>query len=111
MKKHTLPSLIHSNYKKIILILVVILFIGILTLGGADKKNSKADASTINRKYFTCVHIRPDDTLWSIANEYISEEYESVDAYIKEVKSINNMKNDIIYAGASLIVPYYAAPN
>ena len=40
----------------------------------------------------------------------MTEEYASIDEYIEEVKSINALKGDTLYNGATLIVPYYAAP-
>lgn len=107
MKSNELFTFIHKHYKSVIIGLSLLLIASIIILGG---NSDKVDASTHNQKYFMCVEIEEGDTLWSIANQYISEEYESVNDYIDEIKSINNLTSDKIYKSATLIVPYYAAP-
>jgi hypothetical protein len=76
----------------------------------SDKKDNSVSASTYNVKYYTCIDIQENDTLWGIADEYITEEYKDRDAYIEEVKFINDLTDDKLYSGATLIIPYYAAP-
>ena len=101
--------LIHRHYKLIIGVAVLLLIIGVIAAGASDGSD-KVDASTYNEKYFMCIDVEADDTLWSIAEEYISEEYSSIDEYIAEIKSINNLTSDKIYSGATLVIPYYAPP-
>ena len=100
---------IHRHMKLIVGLTAIALFIGVFLLGSANNEG-KADASTYNVKYFKCIDIEADDTLWSIADQYMSEEYSSSEDYIQEVKSINNLTSDTIYSGATLVIPYYAAP-
>ncbi len=100
---------IHKHYKLIVGAVALMLIIGVLTIGAGDGSD-KVDASTYNEKYFMCIDIEADDTLWTIAEEYMSEEYSSVEEYIDEVKSINNLTGDKIYSGATLVIPYYAPP-
>lgn len=102
-------SFIHKYNRLLVTLVIAFLFISIFTLGSKTRENT-ANASTINVKYFKCISIGADDTLWSIASENISEEYESVDDYINEVKCINGLNNDKIYCGATLVIPYYDAP-
>lgn len=59
-------------------------------------------------KYYTSIQIQSGDTLWELANDYISAEYTSVNDYIKEVKQLNSLKNDNIHEGQYLTVPYYS---
>ncbi len=59
-------------------------------------------------KYYTSITVHSGDTLNSIAGEYYSEDYKDVQAYIDEVCSINHIKDDVIYAGENIIVPYYS---
>ena len=66
-----------------------------------------APAETTN-KYYTSVQIESGDTLWAIANEYITDEYTDINAYIREVCSINHISEDEIHAGQYIVVPYYA---
>ena len=100
---------LHRHYKLTIALIGAALFVTII-LFGTNRNENKADASMYNVKYFKCITVDEDDTLWSIAEENISEEYSSIYDYIAEVKSINNLNSDKIYYGASLVVPYYAAP-
>lgn len=58
-------------------------------------------------KYYTDIRVESGDTLWDIAMEYMTEEYSSPAAYIREVKKINNIGEQIRY-GQYLTVPYYS---
>jgi cell division protein YceG involved in septum cleavage len=59
-------------------------------------------------KQVACVEIQKGDTLWSIASEYMTEEYDDMNEYIEEIKNSNRMLSDEIHAGNYIIVPYYA---
>lgn len=97
---------IHSNRKLIIFVISLIAIASIFLIG--DKCSKEVSASTANQKYFVCIDIDEGDTLWSIADMYISEEYSSVDEYVEELKELNQLTSDKIYSGATLVVPYYA---
>lgn len=57
----------------------------------------------------TDIVIQKGESLWDIANEYMTEEYDSPKTYIKEVKSINSLTDvDKIYAGQRIVIPYYS---
>lgn len=72
--------------------------------------NAKASSEeeVITYKYYTSITIQSGETLWDIATVYRSDDISSVQKYIDEVKSINHLKNDKIYAGEHLIIPYYS---
>ncbi len=59
-------------------------------------------------KYYTSVTVEAGETLWDIAGIYMSDEFSSVQKYIDEVKNINHLTDNKIYAGEQLIVPYYS---
>lgn len=59
-------------------------------------------------RYYTAITVRCNDTLWDIAQEYITDEYSSVKAYMKDIMEVNGMKTDAVYYGQKLIVPYYS---
>lgn len=100
---------IHRHYKLVLTSIGAALII-FLFIFGVSSNLRNVNASTHNEKYFKCIGIEADDTLWSIAEEYMTEEYSSTEEYIDEVKSINNLMSDKIYSGATLVIPYYASP-
>lgn len=94
--------------RKLIFGLSLVLIICIIF--GVNNKKQNPEAATTNEKYYTCITIEEDDTLWTIAEEYCTEEYDSYQEYIDEVKFINNLTDDTLYYGGKLVIPYYAAP-
>ncbi len=100
---------IHRHYKMILAAIAIVFSISLFFAGAAGQEG-RVNASTHNEKYFKCIEVENSDTLWSIAEDNMSEEYASVEAYIAEVKNINGLTSDKIYSGATLVVPYYAAP-
>ena len=94
-----------KSYFTLGLILILIVFT-IISLSAFNIKAEESSSETY--KYYTCIEIESGDSLWSIAAEYKTSEYSSIDEYIKEVKSINNMRNDEINQGDSLVIPYYS---
>jgi len=71
--------------------------------------NTQAAPSKTATKYYTSIQVESGDTLWAIANEYITSEYANLNEYIDEVCAINHIAEDEIHAGQYLVVPYYAA--
>lgn len=61
-------------------------------------------------KYFTSIQVQYGDSLWSIAEEYITDgdAYASAADYVDEVMAINHLRDEKILAGQYLIVPYYS---
>lgn len=59
-------------------------------------------------KYYTSIQIQSGDTLWGVADNYITTEYNSINDYIDEVKQLNCLKSDDIHEGQYLTVPYYS---
>lgn len=88
-----------------ILPIILILSFGLYHIANARSAEAKSSA---NRELsFTSVFITSDDTLWSIAKEHYTEEYGSINNYIKEIKRCNSLTTDDINAGSSLLVPVY----
>lgn len=58
-------------------------------------------------KYYKSIEITSGDTLWSIAKEHMTEEYDSVYEYIDEVMEMNNLESEQIQEGQYLTVAYY----
>ena len=94
------------------------LFVGILSLfmifglsafygSGRVSAHDNAKADPERCKYYKSIQIHSGDTLWNIAEEYMTEDYESVSEYITEVKKINKLSSDQIQDSQYLTVPYY----
>lgn len=75
----------------------------------ATLKTTTASGDTGRTKYFKSIEIESGDTLWSIAEEYISEEYDDINEYIGELKKMNGLYSDNINAGCYLVVCYYSS--
>jgi LysM repeat protein len=58
-------------------------------------------------KLVTSVKIEKGDSLWSIAEEYFTDDYADINTYIKEIKRSNGLTSDIIHEDCYIIVPYY----
>ena len=87
-----------------------ILFIGILFIMAVllfTKSRSVVDANDNRVKRFTSIQVEEGDSLWSIARERMSEEYELIDDYIQEVCDTNHIYDQEITADMYLVVPYY----
>lgn len=84
----------------------VVLFFTVLFL---LPKRSASAGNTSNTVYrIASVQIEQGDSLWSIAAEYYTNDFSTLKEYIKEIKRMNCLKDDTIYAGGYLLIPYYA---
>lgn len=94
----------------LILVMTICLIVtGSLSLNGF-RSNAKDDSEAVSYKYYKSITVANDDTLWSIAQEYMdAEHYESIYDYIEEVKSMNTLTDENIHYGEYLIVPYYTS--
>lgn len=70
---------------------------------------AKAEDQAPSFKYYTSLRVEAGDTLNSIALEYMDDEHYTINAYVKEVCTINHLDDaDSIRTGAVLIIPYYS---
>lgn len=76
---------------------------------GSNFAEAQEDAGNVHtvRKYYKSIELRSGDTLWDIAREYMDENYDSIDDYIKELMEINGLTSDQIQEGRYLTVSYY----
>lgn len=86
---------------------ICLIVTGTFSLNGF-RSNAKDDSTEASYKYYKSIAVANNDTLWSIAQEYMdSEHYESIYDYIDEVKSMNALTDETIHYGEYLIIPYY----
>lgn len=57
-------------------------------------------------KYYKSIQIQPGDTLWDIAEETMTSEYDSTAEYVDVLKEMNGLTSDQIEAGQYLTVAY-----
>ena len=88
-----------------VLFTVVFLIFGVFCI---LTNTEKCIAGSNEDKYFTNVTVEEGDTLWELASEYMDEDhYDSIYEYMDELKHMNNMTSENLYAGQNLVVTYY----
>ena len=89
---------------------VALVIFTVLFFGNTLKLDAQSDTFTPEFKYYTTVTVHSGDTLWSIASEnFNSDHYDSVGAYVGEICTINQIADQqTINAGESIILPYYS---
>lgn len=92
---------------KSIAILGLILVVAVVSMCFLGARETVGAADAGRYKYYTHIVVGQGDSLWDIAGEYMTKEYDGRKAYIAELRSINRLDSDTIYAGQMIIVPYY----
>lgn len=91
-----------------IILFIILMAVALLISGGLfAKSRSVVDANDGREKRFTSIQVKKGDSLWSIAKEHISDEYESLDQYIDEVCETNHIYDRMITEDMYLVIPYY----
>ena len=106
--KRTVRSIHQKKLQKITHIIMILLLL-VLTTGFVTgfHKAGKSETSPKHEKYFTSIEIQEGDSLWSIAEDNMTEEYASVKDYIKEVKRMNHLSSDQLTKGCYIVIPHY----
>jgi len=96
------------NKKRTVIVGIVVLFVLIIFSAYFFSKTVTAERNTERTKLVTSVEIKKGDTLWSIASDYMTDEYDDLIEYIEEIKDSNGMISDTIHIGNYIIIPYFA---
>lgn len=92
--------------KKLITLSLVVLLSSHL-FGNSLMKSLAGEIETKEReKYYTSIQIENGDSLWSIAGKYASGCGLTTAQYVKELKSMNDLREDAIHSGQYLTVMY-----
>ncbi|MCH5274232.1 MAG: LysM peptidoglycan-binding domain-containing protein [Lachnospiraceae bacterium] len=95
--------------RRFLLTLAAIVLTVIMAISYRAILSDAKETDDVIYKYYTSIEVQYGDTLWSIAQAYYSEEYDSVDDYIYEVMKINHLQQEsVITAGSHLVVPYFS---
>lgn len=103
-KKVNVPYIFLGKMAAVLVIMVALFLIVLLVLPerSASAGNTQSGTYTI-----TSVKIQEGDSLWSLAEEYYSDEFSSVSNYIAEIKRMNGLSADTLYAGSYILIPQY----
>ena len=95
------------NMLVIIFSVIIILTISFLIVSFSAQASDLEH--TASYKYYKSIQVENGDTLWSIAQNNMDEHYSNTSEYVAEVKQMNSLRSDQIFAGNYLIIPYYSA--
>lgn len=87
----------------------IVCFIALAFICRGFVVNAQNDPVEPVYKYYTEITVQSNDTLWDIACAHITDEYDDVNEYIDEIRTINSLYTDEICYGDKLIVPYYSS--
>lgn len=101
--------IIRRQYMLLGFAIAVVVFL-IVFAANTLRTDAQSDEFTPEYKYYTTVVVHANDTIWDVARDtYSDQHYKNMKDYIAEICSINNISNpDMVFAGESLIVPYYS---
>lgn len=100
------------RYKFFIPCVIAAFLMGLLVMSGISRISatpSRTQAANIREKRIISVMVQDDDSIWSIARNYYTDECGSMKKYVTEIKECNSITSDTIYAGYPLIVPVWAS--
>lgn len=86
-------------------IIFTICLISMLIFGIVNTASAKEQPDSI--KMVTTITVEYGDTLWSIAEEFYTDDFSDISSYIEEIKDCNQLFDENIMAGECLIIPYY----
>ena len=90
------------------MILAVILFLFVLfAVFLLPERTAAAKNEPTGTYCILSVEIEEGASLWSIAEDYYSDDFGSIQSYISEIKRMNGISSDVLYEGAYLLVPCY----
>lgn len=91
-----------------VFVLAVLILAGSIISNGKPVSAHDTSKDTIREyKYYKSIEVTRGDSLWSIAREYMNQDYDSVHDYINELKALNHLQSDKIYDGQHLTVSYH----
>jgi len=94
--------------KRFALVLVTMICLTMFSGGILAYAKERESAQPTYYKYYTSIHVESGDTLWDIADRYLSEQTGSHQEYIREVMKMNDLKSTDIRIGDTLTVFYYS---
>lgn len=106
MKKRVSRNSVRRRFRKIFTGVILMLAICVSFGAFLVSAHEKTAADDTVYKYYKSIEIQPGDTLWAIAEDTMTAEYDSVAEYVQVLKDMNNRDSDRIQAGQDLIIAY-----
>ncbi len=79
---------------------------GVIFNGSLASAHDESENAMPGSTCYKSIVIEHGDTLWELAEQYMTDDYESVQEYVQDLKRINHLKDDTIISGEYLIVAY-----
>lgn len=93
-----------------VLILVSVVVTGLaILLGSSIRAMANSPRKAEMHKYYTSIAVERGDTLWALADDYVTDGLMDREAFIAEVSRLNHLTDGQIHSGAYIVVPYYAS--
>ena len=91
-----------------VLPILLIILAGTIYCGGVlSNAHGNLEEEPVGFKYYKSIEIKQGDTLWEIAQKYMTDEYNSPQEYIEEIKELNGLTSDNLKESKYLLVAYY----
>lgn len=103
-QKAEVPYILIGKLVALVLFMVALFLVVLFVL---PERTAAAGNSTGGTYTITSVQIEEGDTLWKLASRYYTEEFSSVENYIAEIKRMNGLSSDILYAENYILIPQY----
>lgn len=103
-QKTEIPYILFGKLAVLVLIMVALFLVVLFVL---PERTAAAGNTTGGTYTITSVQIEEGDSLWSLASEYYTAEFSSVTEYITEIKRMNGLSSDVLYAGSYILIPQY----
>ncbi len=97
----------YEFFGKIIAVILFMVALFLLVLFVLPERTAAAGNTLGGRYCVSSVLIEEGDSLWSLASEHYTEEFSSVKDYITEIKRMNGLTSDKLYAGNYILIPQY----
>lgn len=57
-------------------------------------------------QFYKSITVESGDTLWGLAEEYITDDCDSIEEYVSKLRTVNHLYDDTLKAGDHIIIVY-----
>lgn len=96
----------YTGKKRLFLSLLAAFIVCAVFGNGLVSAHGNREEEPVNFKYYKSITIESGDTLWQIAADNMTDDFDSVEEYMYELMDMNHLKDDQIKAGDKIIIAY-----